>query len=170
MSESSFGYTRRQRRVSLGSALLVAVLTTGLLVGGPIYVVLAPLLLPAYIIVAAYVSSTRIDEHGLRTRSVWRRRTHAWADVADINTVRFNGIGITSGETMTRVGVTLSDGRRFKLPAPYSARRLADDPDFHRKLAAIRGAWHVGIATAVPVHRRRSHHAAPAARRRRRSR
>ncbi|HEX5117952.1 MAG TPA: hypothetical protein VFW65_22445 [Pseudonocardiaceae bacterium] len=162
---STFAYTPRQRWVSLGSALLVAVLTTGLTAGTPIYVVLAPLLLPAYIVVASYVGSTRIDEHGLRTRSVWRRRTHAWADMADINTTRFNGIGVARSETMTRVGVTLSDWRRFKLPAPDSARRLADDPDFDRKLAAIRGAWHVGLAAAAPVHRGRSHHAARRARR-----
>lgn len=151
MQESTFQYTELQRRVVTRSALWLgawgAVGTVWCFVGvmkHPDFsefgtwatLALPPILLSA-LVIGMTRGRTRIDSQGLQTRSLWRRRRYSWIEVERIDRATQNG----RGNTITRVLITPSNGRPFKLPAPYDSAGAGKDPDFARKLQMIRHKW-----------------------------
>lgn len=104
---------------------------------------LIPLLF-GLLILSRASGSTRIDSQGLHTRTVWRRRDYSWAQIEHIDTSYEFGIG----NSITRVRITRSDGRRRKLPFPFDSHSRTGDPDFDLKLAQLRRAWEAGRRSA----------------------
>lgn len=104
------------------------------------------LVLMGGLVVVRVADRTRIDEHGLHTRTLWHRRSLPWADITGIDRVAFAaGASMLSVRTI-RLQVTTADGARFKLPAPFTTDWGTVDPDFEVKLKEIRQAWHAGSA------------------------
>ncbi|WP_436850416.1 PH domain-containing protein [Streptomyces griseoloalbus] len=57
------------------------------------------------------------DAHGLSSRTLLRRRSVPWSEVADLR-VRVRYANMARGEESRKVGVLLRDGRRWVLPLP----------------------------------------------------
>ncbi|GAA0902866.1 PH domain-containing protein [Streptomyces thermoalcalitolerans] len=74
----------------------------------------------------------RGDAYGLHCRTLLRRRSVPWSDVADLRVHRYE----TRHGTLRRVSVLLRDGRRRRLPLPYGGS--PPDEDFDAKLDALR--------------------------------
>lgn len=154
VSETVFRYTRAQRRGVLGSALVLGAWTLAITLYCGVLVVdrriaeaagmwatlgFAPLMLSALGAGLAR-GSTHVDDHGIHASSVWRHWRCSWAEVQSVDEVTELG----RGNTITRIRVTRSNGRPFKLPAPYDSRSIGRDPDFDFKLAQIRQKWSAG--------------------------
>ena len=75
------------------------------------------------------------DAYGLHCRTLLRRRTVPWHDVADLH-VRLTRGGGHRAQDVRRTILVLRDGRKRRLPLPQS--RSSDDPDFDAKLDALR--------------------------------
>ncbi|MFI2778200.1 PH domain-containing protein [Streptomyces sp. ALB3] len=73
------------------------------------------------------------DAHGLRTRTLLRRRDMPWSDIADLR------VHIRSGryQDIYRVSVLLRDGRAPRLPLPLSTSS-GERPEFDARLDALR--------------------------------
>ena len=154
MSEIAFQYTRTQRRAALGSSVVLGVwgLAVGLYcgvriadhqvaeaVGMWLTLGFVPLLVSALIVGLAR-GCTCMDGDGLRVRSVWRRWQCSWWEVEGIEEIMEFG----RGNSISRIQITRSSGRSFKLPVPFDSHRIGTDPDFQRKLAQIREKWRAG--------------------------
>ncbi|MGV9989512.1 PH domain-containing protein [Streptomyces sp. NPDC003374] len=119
-----------------GAALAVLRLLRG---GGLLDVwLLAGLLLASLGLTALYWVTATVcgDAHGLRRRTLLRRRGVAWSDIADLRVQRHHG---HRGTTL-RVAVVLRDGRVRLLPLPYASTH--DEEDFDRRTAALRALLH----------------------------
>ncbi|MDG9701479.1 PH domain-containing protein [Streptomyces sp. DH37] len=77
----------------------------------------------------------RADAYGLHSRTLLRRRSVPWADVADLQ-VHLKHERNHRVEEVRRVGLVLRDGRRRLLPLPQSWSRA--DPAFDAELDALR--------------------------------
>ncbi|MFI1336897.1 PH domain-containing protein [Streptomyces sp. NPDC020845] len=75
------------------------------------------------------------DAHGLHTRTLLRRRSVPWADVADLR-VRLKYANTPRVQETRGVSLVLRDGRKRLLPLPRSWS--PQDPDFDAKLDALR--------------------------------
>ncbi|MFE2021574.1 PH domain-containing protein [Streptomyces sp. NPDC059499] len=75
------------------------------------------------------------DARGLHHRTLLRRRSVPWHDIADIRVHR-KYTNTSRGEEVRRVSVSLRDGHRRMLPLPHS--RSLHDPDFDAKLDGLR--------------------------------
>ncbi|MEU0074156.1 PH domain-containing protein [Streptomyces sp. NPDC006332] len=75
------------------------------------------------------------DAYGVRIRTVLRRRSLPWSDIADLR-VRLKYATTPRVQETRRVSLLLRDGREQLLPLPHSWS--PDDPDFDRTLAALR--------------------------------
>lgn len=84
--------------------------------------------------------STRVDDHGIHASSVWRHWRCSWAEIQSVDEVTEWGLG----NTITRIRITRSNGRPFKLPAPYDSQNIGRDPDFALKLTRIQQTWKAG--------------------------
>ncbi|MDT0343639.1 PH domain-containing protein [Streptomyces litchfieldiae] len=80
--------------------------------------------------VAARVSA---DARGLHVRTLPRRRSVPWPDIADLRV----HVRVHRSQETRRVGLVLRDGRKRLLPLPHSGWSAAD-PDFDAKLNALR--------------------------------
>lgn len=78
----------------------------------------------------------RGDAYGLHCRTLLRRRSVPWSDVADLRVHRYE----TRRGTLRYVSVLLRDGRRRRLPLPRSGS--SSDADFDAKLDALRALLH----------------------------
>ncbi|TDC22217.1 PH domain-containing protein [Streptomyces sp. 8K308] len=78
--------------------------------------------------------SVRADAHGLWSRMLARRRSVAWADVADL---RVRVTDTYKYGQYYRVSVLQRDGREWRLPAPYRGG-APDDGAFDADVAALR--------------------------------
>ncbi|WP_307125422.1 PH domain-containing protein [Streptomyces sp. B1I3] len=122
--------------VVLGAAgALLAVVRTACR-GGPVdgWVFAGALLaLPGLVCLHAATAEIGADAHGLRTRTLLRRRCLPWRDVADL------GVDVRYGrnQEIHRVVVMLRDGRRRRLPLPVSGSS-DDRPAFDADLDALR--------------------------------
>jgi hypothetical protein len=106
---------------------------TGLLfLPGLVALILAPLTLNV-----GY-GRTVLSDRGLRTRTLFRRHSCSWSDVAVIDSKTTLG---ARGTRNTRVLIRLASGRSFSLAAPFDSNNGAD-PQFERKLMQIQGYWH----------------------------
>lgn len=88
------------------------------------------------------------DAEGLRSRTVLRRRSVAWRDIADLRVQ----VRKVRGTQVRRVRVVRHDGRTWRLPLPVSGN--ADDQvAFDAKLAALRALHrrHALGASATPL-------------------
>ncbi|WP_392674384.1 PH domain-containing protein [Streptomyces sp. LN785] len=82
------------------------------------------------LVVTARVSA---DANGLYCRTLLRRRSVPWRDVADLRVYLQHG----RNQEIRRVDALLRDGRKWRLPLPVSASH-DDRADFDTKLAALR--------------------------------
>lgn len=64
-------------------------------------------------------ASVHGDAHGLRSRTLLRRRSVPWSEVAQVR-VRVKYAQLTRGEESRHVSVLLRDGRRWELPLPHA--------------------------------------------------
>ncbi|UCM91797.1 PH domain-containing protein [Streptomyces marincola] len=99
---------------------------------------LGPGLLCAFTgLLALYWATARIeaDAHGLRSRTLLRRWSVPWHEVADLR-VFVNEAPAPQTQDRRRVDAALRGGRRRRLPQPRS--RITPDPDFDARLAALR--------------------------------
>uniref|UniRef100_A0AAU3GRV3 PH domain-containing protein n=1 Tax=Streptomyces sp. NBC_01401 TaxID=2903854 RepID=A0AAU3GRV3_9ACTN len=86
-------------------------------------------------LVCLYSVSVRVSagSHGLRSRTLLRRRNMPWSDIADLRTY----IQYGRNQEIHRVSVLLRDGRARRLPLPLSASS-GDRPEFDAKLDSLR--------------------------------
>lgn len=77
----------------------------------------------------------RADARGLHVRTLLRRRSLPWSDIADLH-VRLTNENNPRAQEGRRVVAVLRDGRRRRLPLPLS--RSPHDPDFDDTLDALR--------------------------------
>ena len=83
---------------------------------------------------------TTIDADGVRTSSVFGRRSCPWSEVTDVDL----DIDVTDGDPMVwGVKIHRRGGRSFTLPAPTDSSRKDrhDNPDFTDQLTTIRTYW-----------------------------
>ncbi|MET7365863.1 PH domain-containing protein [Streptomyces sp. NPDC005566] len=80
-------------------------------------------------------AEVRADARGLHHRTLLRRRSVPWYDIADVR-VHVKYTNTSRGEEARRVSVLLRDGHRRMLPLPHS--RSLHDPDFDAKLDGLR--------------------------------
>ncbi|MGY0055814.1 PH domain-containing protein [Streptomyces sp. LZ34] len=83
----------------------------------------------------AVTAQVSADADGLRSRTLLRRRSVAWRDIADLR-VRLKYANTPRVQETRRVSVVLRDGRKRLLPLPQSLS--PHDPDFDAKLEALR--------------------------------
>ncbi|MFD5269284.1 PH domain-containing protein [Streptomyces sp. NPDC058335] len=74
------------------------------------------------------------DAYGVYSRTLLRRRSLPWGDIADVRVYLQYG---RHGQVIRRVGVVLRDGRTRRLPLPFSVSS-DDRPDFDAQLGALR--------------------------------
>ena len=96
----------------------------------------------------ASVSVVRADAYGVHTRTLLRRRSVPWRDIADLRVRRLWGGEYDDPRLVTMV---LRDGRKRSLPVLRSA--WSDDPDFDAKVEALR-ALHRRYGTPESDHLR----------------
>jgi hypothetical protein len=83
---------------------------------------------------------TTIDAEGVRTSSVFGRRSCRWSEVTDVDL----DIDATDGDPMAwSIMIHRRGGRSFTLPAPTDSTRKDrhDNPDFTDQLATIESYW-----------------------------
>lgn len=80
------------------------------------------------------VAQVRADAYGVHARTVLRRRSVPWGDIADLRVHVQRG---RHGQELHRVGMLLRDGRTRRLPVPVSASPH-DRPAFDARLDALR--------------------------------
>ena len=83
---------------------------------------------------------TTIDAEGVRTSSVFGRRSCRWSEVTDVDL----DIEATDGDPMVwSIKIHRRRGRSFTLPAPTDSSRKGrhDNPDVTDQLATIRSYW-----------------------------
>ncbi|MFE9818568.1 PH domain-containing protein [Streptomyces sp. NPDC005773] len=93
---------------------------------------------PALVLVALvclYVATSRVsaDAYGLRSRTLLRRRSMPWSDIADLRTY----IQYGRNQEIHRVSVLLRDGRTRRLPLALSGSS-ANRPEFDARLDELR--------------------------------
>lgn len=113
--------------------------------------VLVGLLVALVGIACLYGVTVRVsaDAYGLHSRTLLRRRTMSWHDIADLHVYVQYG----RNQEFHRVGVVLRDGRRRRLPLPMSVS-FDDQPDFDAKLDALRALHRrhgAPVSSHVPV-------------------
>ncbi|MFE1885610.1 PH domain-containing protein, partial [Streptomyces diastatochromogenes] len=88
-------------------------------------------------VVSLHHVTTRVsaDAYGVHARTLLRRRSVAWGDIADVR-VLLTYAHTSRAHESRRVGLALRDGHRLRLPLPRSWS--PDDPDFDAKLDALR--------------------------------
>lgn len=88
-------------------------------------------------VVSLHHVTTRVsaDAYGVHARTLLRRRSVAWGDIADVR-VLLTYAHTSRAHESRRVGLALRDGHRLRLPLPRSWS--PDDPDFDAKLDAFR--------------------------------
>ncbi|MEU2686802.1 PH domain-containing protein [Streptomyces hygroscopicus] len=96
----------------------------------------------------AATAAVRADAHGLRSRTLLRRRSVPWRDVADLRVRRTYGHA-SRGQETRRVTLVLHNGRKRLLPLPRSWS--SHDPDFDAELEALR-ALHRRYGTPASGH------------------
>ena len=152
--ERAFAYTRGQRRTVLliaagfgigGIGLIVAsVLVSvhqGSLDGNAAWGLVGLLCLPTSALsFRAGRAVTRIDATGLHARRMWQHWDFPWTEITAID----KAWETAPGASITRIRITSTNRRPFKLPAPLHAGAMTADPDFDAKLAVIRQAWRAG--------------------------
>ncbi|MFG2623932.1 PH domain-containing protein [Streptomyces sp. NPDC048473] len=95
-------------------------------------------LLPALVGIAslrAVTAQVSADAYGLHSRTLLRRRSVPWRDVADLR-VRLKYANNSRIQDVRRVILVLRDGHKRLLPLPQGWS--SDDPDFDAKLDALR--------------------------------
>ncbi|MEU4893323.1 PH domain-containing protein [Streptomyces sp. NPDC044780] len=110
-----------------------------------------PAALTGLVSLRAVTVRVRADAHGLHVRTLLRRRSVPWHDIADLR-VRLTYVNTSRGQETRRVSLALRDGRKRLLPLPRS--RSTDDPDFDAQLDALRALHrHYGApeSSHVPV-------------------
>ncbi|MEU5837743.1 PH domain-containing protein [Streptomyces diacarni] len=91
----------------------------------------------------------RADAYGLHSRTLLRRRSVPWSDIADLH-VRLKYQGNHRYRDIRRVGLVLHDGRKRLLPLPYaggagdtgSTDGTSGTADFDATLEALRALHH----------------------------
>jgi len=88
-------------------------------------------------VVSLHAVTARVDAdaYGLHRHTLLRRRSVPWSDIADLR-VRLKYANTPRVQETRRVSLALRDGRQQLLPLPHSWS--PDDPDFDRKLDALR--------------------------------
>ncbi|WSQ14258.1 PH domain-containing protein [Streptomyces sp. NBC_01231] len=101
-------------------------------------------------VVSLHAVTARVDAdaYGLRRRTLVRRSSVSWPDIADLR-VRLKYANTPRVQETRRVSLVLRDGREQLLPLPRSW--TPDDPDFDTKLAALR-ALHRRYGTPESSH------------------
>ena len=99
-------------------------------------------------LVAVHLVTARVDAdaHGLRSRTLLRRWSVPWYDVADLQ-IRLRHTNNSRGGQTRRVSVLLRDGRRRTLPLPVG--QPIELAHFQAQLTALR-ALHRRYGTDVP--------------------
>ncbi|MZE81445.1 PH domain-containing protein [Streptomyces xinghaiensis] len=80
-------------------------------------------------------AEVRGDPYGLHIRTLLRRRSVPWRDIADLR-IRIRSADAHRHEETRRVGLVLRDGRKRLLRLPYGGS--SSDPEFNAKLDALR--------------------------------
>ncbi|AXK31271.1 PH domain-containing protein [Streptomyces armeniacus] len=83
----------------------------------------------------AVTARVRADSYGVHSRTLLRRRSVPWTDIADLR-IRLKHEHNHHVELARRVDLSLRDGRTWLLPQPQSWER--EDPDFDAKVDAFR--------------------------------
>ncbi|MEE1807956.1 PH domain-containing protein [Streptomyces sp. BE133] len=83
----------------------------------------------------AVTARVSADAYGLHSRTLLRRRSVPWRDIADLR-VRLRYANNSRVQDSRRVSLVLHGGRKWLLPLPKSGS--CDDPDFDAKLDALR--------------------------------
>ncbi|CAM5441424.1 hypothetical protein SALBM311S_07723 [Streptomyces alboniger] len=104
-------------------------------------------------VVSLHAVTARVDAdaYGLRRRTLLRRGSVPWPDIADLR-VRLKYANTPRVQETRRVSLVLRDGREQLLPLPHSW--TPDDPDFDTKLAALRALhrrYGIPESSHVPV-------------------
>lgn len=139
MAESREVICRPAGRRVLGWFTVLGAAGAGLTAAGAVYgaepleVVGAALVLVA--LVCLYVATSRVsaDAYGLRSRTLLRRRSMPWSDIADLRTY----IQYGRNQEIHRVSVLLRDGRTRRLPLALSGSP-ANRPEFDARLDELR--------------------------------
>ena len=99
-------------------------------------------------VVALHVVTARVDAdaHGLRSRTLLRRWSASWDEIADLR-IRLRHASGSRGGQSRHVSVLLRNGRRRTLPLPIG--RAQELPQFEAELTALR-ALHHHYGTDVP--------------------
>ena len=99
-------------------------------------------------VVALHVVTARVDAdaHGLRSRTLLRRWSAPWDEIADLR-IRLRHASGSRGGQSRHVSVLLRNGRRRTLPLPIG--RAQELPQFEAELTALR-ALHHHYGTDVP--------------------
>lgn len=90
------------------------------------------------------------DDRGLHSRTLLRRRSVPWSEVAELR-IRARYAHLARGEESRRVSVLLRDGRRWELPLPRTW--TPDTEEFDATLERLRALHRLhgpGAATAEP--------------------
>ncbi|WP_043667015.1 PH domain-containing protein [Streptomyces xylophagus] len=101
----------------------------------PWLTVAASLVLIGLLTVHLVTARVDADARGLRSRTLLRRWSVSWDEVADVR-VRLRRSNFARGQESCRVGVVLRDGRERVLPLPLG--RSLPDPEVQEKLTALR--------------------------------
>ena len=104
----------------------------GVDVGSAILIVIAVFL---FLVLAAHVT---IDAHGLRTWSVFSRRSFAWSEIEAIYS-QWNDL--SDGDWSERVRIEPFDGRAFDLPRPSNSNTTGGNPDYEQQVETIIEYW-----------------------------
>jgi hypothetical protein len=95
-------------------------------------------------------AQTTIDAEGVRTSSMFGRRSCRWSEVTDVDL----DIDATDGDPIvSSIKIHRRGGGSFRLPAPSDSSRKGrhSNPDFTGQLATIRSYWQ---ASTSPPHSR----------------
>jgi hypothetical protein len=144
----TFGPAKAQRGQRAYAGICCVTFGTGILVFADragrdeVGIVLGGILLAALGIVflAARRGSTTIDAQGIRTSSIFGRRSCRWSDVTDVDL----NIDASDGDPMVySIKIRRRGGRAFTLPVPSDSSRKGRhaNPDFNDQLATIRSYW-----------------------------
>ncbi|MCC3654646.1 PH domain-containing protein [Streptomyces sp. S07_1.15] len=85
--------------------------------------------------VRGVTAEVRGDAYGLHSRTLLRRRSVPWRDIADLR-IQLRYPGAYHSKEIRRVGLVLRDGRRRLLPLPSCG--ASPDPEFDAKLDVLR--------------------------------
>ncbi len=119
---------------------------------GAVALVIAGALLAALGIftLAARRADTAIGAEGVRTSSMFGRRSCRWSEVTDVDL----DIDATDGDPMVwSIKIHRRGGGSFTLPAPSDSTRKGrhSNPDFTEQLATIRSYWRAGTRPPQPL-------------------